>query len=483
MLAHDRPSLAAALRMAALFAGASIVAACQTFSPDGGLGVASDIAYRELRKDVVSIRTEDDAAAAQAKVRQLLKRGLNAESAVQIALLNNRGLQASYNELGIAEAARVRQSLPPNPTISVLRVSGSVETEIERQIVGSVLALATLPARAEMASARFRQAQFVAALETLRVAASARKAFYRAVAARQLADLLTQADSAAATGAQLAKRLGETGAMNKLDQAREQAFHAEVATQLTAAQRRASSEREQFIRALGLSGSDLSFTLPKTLPALPRRALPIRQVEQDAMDRRVDLQIARIELDLLAKSYELTAATRFVNVLEAGYADKIRSDKETGERTRNRGFTVSFEVPLFDFGETRVREAEQTYLQVVNRLAEKVVNVRSEAREAYSNYRATYDVAARYQREVLPLRKTISEEMMLRYGAMQIDVFSLLSEARQRLAANAAAVDATRDFWLASASLSAAITGGPSATGEGASMAAAMPAPDGAASH
>ena len=38
---------------------------------------------------------------------------------------------------------------------------------------------------------------------------------------------------------------------------------------------------------------------------------------------------------------------------------------------------------------------------------------------------------------------------MLRYGAMQIDVFPLLTDARQRIAANAAAVDALRDFWLA----------------------------------
>jgi outer membrane protein TolC len=484
MLASFRPLAAAARCIAVPLAGALTVAACQTFSPDGGLGVASDVAHQELRKDIVAIRTEDDATTAQTRVRQLLRRTLTAESAVQIALLNNRGLQAAYNELGIADAVRVRQSLPPNPAVSVLRVSGSVETELERQIVGSVLALATLPARADMASDRFRQAQLIAALATMRVAAGGRTAFYRAVAAGQLAGLLTQAETAAETSAQLAKRLGETGAMNKLDKTREQAFYAEVAMQLAVARQLALSERERLIRALGLSGSDLNFTLPKKLPALPRRALPIRRIEQEAMDRRVDLQIARIELDLLAKSYGLTAATRFINVLDAGYADRIKDNHETGEHTHQRGFTVSFEIPLFDFGETRVREAQQTYLQAVNRLAEKAINVRSEAREAYRNYRATYGIAVRYQREVLPLRKTISDEMMLRYGAMQIDVFSLLSDARQRLAANAAAIEALREFWLASASLSAAITGGGAPpTSESSSMAAAMSAPDGAASH
>lgn len=448
---------------------ALLLAACTTFSPDGGMNVTADITDRELHKDTIAIRSQDDADAASARVRQLLKRPLTADTAVQIALLNNRGLQATYNELGIAEAVSVRQSLPPNPSVSISRVTGSVETEIDRQIIGNILALVTLPTRSKIAADRFRQAQLIAALDTLRVAAETRRAFYRAVAARELVGLLTQADSAAATSEQLAKRLGETGAMNKLDQAREQAFHADVKTQLARARQRAAIERERLIRSLGLGGNELDFGLPNTLPALPQRARALRAIEQDAVSRRVDLQIARIELETLAKSYGLTQATRFINVLDAGYADKIKKNKETDEHIRDRGFTVTFEVPLFDFGEARVREAEQTYMQAVNRLAEKAVNVRSEAREAYSFYRSSYDIANRYRRDVLPLRKTISDEMMLRYGAMQVDVFSLLNDARQRIAANIAAAAARHDFWIASVDLSAAIIGGggaetPSAT-------------------
>ena len=93
------------------------------------------------------------------------------------------------------------------------------------------------------------------------------------------------------------------------------------------------------------------------------------------------------------------------------------------------------QIPIFDFGEVRVRQAEATYMQAVNRLVEKAVNVRSEARDAYRVYRSAYDIASHYQREVLPLRKIISDETLLRYNAMQIDVFALLAEARQRIAA------------------------------------------------
>src|SRR5690606_38855118 len=105
----------------------------------------------------------------------------------------------------------------------------------------------------------------------------------------------------------------------------------------------------------------------------------------------------------------------------------------------------------------RLREAEQSYRQAVNRLAQKAIDVRSQARDAYRSYRSSYDIAAHYQREVLPLRKIISDELMLRYGAMQVDVFALLTEARQKIAANTAAVEALRDYWLASTDLSATL--------------------------
>src|SRR5262249_1197898 len=200
------------------------------------------------------------------------------------------------------------------------------------------------------------------------------------------------------------------------------------------------------------------FKLLNALPAVPRRVQTLAGVELDAVARRVDLQIARIELDVLAKSYGLTQATRFINILDAGYADKL--EKRPDERFLMPGFDIRLQVPIFDFGEVRVRQAEATYMQAVNRLLALSVDARSEVRDAYRVYRSTYDVAGHYQREVLPLRKVISEETLLRYNAMVIDVFSLLAEARERIAATSTAIEAKRDFWLATVDLKAAIAGG-----------------------
>jgi outer membrane protein TolC len=438
---------------------AVLLAGCAGFSPDGGMGAVQDIAGSELGKDVVALRTPEDAEIARDAVRRLLRRPLTADAAVQIALLNNRDLQAAYSELGISEAALVKASLPPNPTFSVSDIAGGGAFEFERVVVVSILALATLPARAEIAGDRFHQAQLKAALETLRFAAQTRRAYYQAVAARTLARFLEEATASAETAAQLSRRLGESGALNKLDQARDQVFYADLTAETASARRRTVAAREDLIRWIGAWGNETNFRLPNALPPLPGRPRALANVEVEAVARRVDLQMARIEVEVLAKSYGLTDATRFINLLDAG-GDAKTAREPGGSTFTERGGRVELQVPLFDFGEVRVHEAEATYMQAVNRLVARAVNVRSQARDAYQAYRSTYDIAQHYRRDVLPLRKIISDEMLLRYNAMQVDVFALLAEARQRIASNTAAIAADRDFWLADADLRAVIAGG-----------------------
>lgn len=439
-----------------------LLSGCAPFSPDGGMALVADVTGETIKKDVVAVRNTDDAERASGDVQRPLKRSLTLDSAVQIALLNNKGLQAAYNGLALAEADRVQDSLPPNPTFSISRIAGNGASEIERQVVGDILALATLPFRSEIAHTRFRQAQLRAALETLRLAADTRRAYIRALAANDMVGLLTDAKSMAESTAKLASKLGETGSLNKLDQAREQVFYAETTAELASARQEAASARERLIRLLGLWGSDLGFRVPDRLPVLPRQPRALPGIEVDAVTHRIDLQIARIELDTLAKSLDLTQATRFVTLLDVAGIDRKTRDPE-GAPFRERGFDIQFQIPIFDGGEVRVRQASETYNQAFNRLTEKAINVRSEARDAYRVYRSTYDIAAHYQREVLPLRKIITEEMQLRFSSMQIDVFALLTEARQRIASQRAAIDAKRDFWLAQSELLTAVNGGGSA--------------------
>lgn len=449
---------------AAAIASAVLLSACKTLSPDGGMDTVAAISGQGLSKNVLQVRSAEDAARAHDVVARLLQQPLGADQAVQIALLNNLDLQAAYNRLGIAEAVAVQASRPPVPSLSISRISTSLELDIERQIMASILSLATLPARARIAEGQIEQAELRAAQETLRVAAETRRAYYRAVAAREAVVALTEAKSTTANAAELAARLEQTGAVNKLDQARREVFATEVETELMAARQQAVAAREALTRSMGLWDGD-SARLPSSLPPLPATVRGLGAFEQEAMDRRIDLQLARAETETLARSYGLTRKTHFINVLDASGVSKTQKDR--GEPSADGGgFDIAFEVPIYDFGKARVREAEQRYLEAVNRLGAMAVNARSVAREAYAAYKATHAIAAQYEREVLPLRQTISEETLLHYNAMQVDAFALLDAARAKARAKVGSIEARRDFLLASTDLSAAVLGGGGVEGE-----------------
>lgn len=71
----------------------------------------------------------------------------------------------------------------------------------------------------------------------------------------------------------------------------------------------------------------------------------------------------------------------------------------------------------------------------------------------------SYDVATHYRDEVVPLRKTISDELLLRYNGMLASVFELLTDAREQIGAVNGYIDALKDYWLAETDLQMAVGG------------------------
>jgi len=165
---------------------------------------------------------------------------------------------------------------------------------------------------------------------------------------------------------------------------------------------------------------------------------------------------ARLGVEQMASNLDLTRTTRFVNVLELGLVHN-----SSNAAPPQRGFEVSVELPLFDWGDARIAKAEAIYMQALNRAAAIAVNARSEVREAYIGYRHAFDIAKHHRDEIVPLRKRIADENLLRYNGMLIGVFELLADARAQIASVGASIDALRDFWLAQADLDMALIGKP----------------------
>ena len=444
---------------------------CATFSDDGGFGaVGSAVKQRGLTQEVKWVKTDKDAEDVQATLRKLLASPLTADSAAQIALLNNRGLQATYAELGIAESDLVQAGRLTNPGFTFERLRHGADISIERTFLFNVLGLITMPIRTDLEKRRFVLTQGRVTAETLQIATDARRAYYSTVAARETVKFLEQVKMAAEASAELARRMAAVGNFSKLDQAREQVFYAEVTAQLARVKLMALAERERLTRLMGLWGEDIGFKLPERLPDLPKATREIIDLEAHALKQRLDVQGAMQEAQNIAASMGLVKTTGFFNVLEAGY----RRNSISGT-PRETGYEIELRLPIFDWGGARVARAEHTYMQAVNRAADTAIRARSEVREAYAAYRTTYDLARHYRDEIVPLRKRISEENLLRYNGMLISVFELLADARQQITSVNAYIEAHRDFWLAESSLNLALTGkspGSMSIGGGATAAA-----------
>jgi outer membrane protein TolC len=313
--------------------------------------------------------------------------------------------------------------------------------------------------------------------DTLTLANQTRQAWINAVAAFETVSYLRQASEAAAASAELAEKLGQSGALNKAGQAREFAFNAELAGQLAKARLNASLTKEELTRLMGLWGTDVNYFVPDALPALPRSLRRVSSIEATALANRVDLKVSQIGLTAQARAFGLTDQTRLVTDLEliAGFEAERESDGGNTSTDTRPQLELEFAIPIFDTGKARMRKAELTYMRAANVLAEKAVNVRSEARSAETAYHATYQIARHYRDVVVPIRVTIEEEGLLSYNGMITNTFELLTDVREKLGSSLEAANAKRDFWLAQANVKAAIYGGGAGSaggGEGMTIAA-----------
>jgi outer membrane protein TolC len=443
------------MRTATVAFATLLLAGCATFSEDGGFGTVQRTVKERTGQDARWVRSEDDANSVRARTREILGRPLTADDAVQLALLNNPGLQSTYAELGISEADLVQAGEGPNLRLHWLRTKfGNDVTKVEESFSFDLLGVLLMPLRQKMEARRFERVQADVTAEVIRLASETRKAWVHAVAAAQAERYMGQVKDAADAASELARRMVAVGNWSKLNQMREQAFYADAAAQLARARNEAHTARERLARLAGLWGEDLVFRLPDRLPDLPASPRESGELEARAMEQRLDVRAAKREADWVAESLGLTKATRFINALELG-----RARTKEGEEGFSHGYVVGVEIPIFDWGSARVARAEATYMQAAHRVAQVAIDARSEVRELYGTYRTAFDLTRHYRDEVVPLRKRISDEMLLRYNGMLASVFELLADSREQVTAVNSYLGALREFWIADAELQASLSG------------------------
>ena len=440
-----------------------MLSGCATFSTDGGFGTVEKSTQQYIQQKPIWVNSEAQKQAAAEQLAALLAKPLSVNGAVQIALINNAQLQANFYDLQIAEANVVQAGRVPNPIFSMLYAKNNGDFKIEQALTFNVLALFTMSKASAIEKQRFAATQNKVVLQVLDTARQTRNVYYDALAARESVHYLTQVNDSAEATAEFAKRMQNVGNFSELDKAREQVFYADAALELAHAKNSQVQAEEALTRLLGLS-ERTAFTLPERLPDLPKSNGDLKEVKPEDFAKRLDIIQMRSETEALASQLGLTKATRFVNVLELGPARVLEGKRSDPYK---KGVTLSFELPIFDWGQSKVKRAEATYMQALQHSANLAVVAASSVRSHYAQYQASFSIAQYYRDEVVPLRKKMLQENLLRYNGMLIGPFDLMADARAQVQSVNSYLAALHDFWVADSNLEMALVGEPISMNKG----------------
>lgn len=436
--------------------------ACASYDLNQGMARVNHTTQGFTQGQLQLARTEEDRRQRQAAATRLLSAPLGQTEAVQLMLANSPAFQTMLSQSWAESANAAQAGRIANPIVSFERVVNGSDTEVNRFLSFGLLEVITLPQRASLAEQRLQLTQIKLASEVVALVTQVRQAWISAVAAAQTLTYAQQVLDSAQASAELARRMEAVGNFNRLTRARHQAFYADAATQLVTAQQNALAKREALVRLLGLDDAQAAqLKLPPRLPAVPRQALSAQEVGQHASHERLDVQMAQANLNAAAKAQGLVKITSMTDIELTARQGRTSSDAGT---SHNHGYEVGVRLPIFDSGQMQRDAMNAQTLAAVNQLEATLRAAGSGLRESYAAYRAAHDISRHYKDEVLPLRKVMADENMLRYNGMLIGVFELLADARDQVSTVMSAIAADEQFWLADASLRANLMGTPSST-------------------
>ena len=440
------------LRKLFLLSGTVALAGCAHVDPNPAFHELANTVHLRTGKRVQWNRGSAQDAEAQAAVASLLSRPLTAGSAVQVALLNNHRLQATYEELGIAQADLVEAGLLRNPIFTFERrfPGQALEMDVLKEFIDILL----LPLRKRIAAAQFEATKLRVAHEVLVTAAEVRAAFHEHQGDQQLVDLRNTVAAATERSAETALRMHEAGNLKNLDLATEQASHAQAKIELAKAQSEATQSREKLNKLMGAFGEQTNWTVASRLPDLPGEEVSISQLESRAIQQRLDLAAARQEFIAQARSLGIARADAILERAEIGahYEREISGEYAIGP-------SVNVPIPIFNQGQPAFARASAKLRQGQQRYLALATDIRSDVRAARDRMLLARQQVEYFKSTALPTRTRVTEESQLEYNAMQIGPLQLLQAKQDEVKTGADSVEALRDYWVARAELEKAVGG------------------------
>jgi len=444
--AHARTRLQLALLLA--LSGCAQVVSQGGFPEVKGLlserGVADGVDWQDQRKANV----EADSA-----VHDLLSRELTVNGAVQVALLKNPSFQASYEELGVAQADLVQAGLLKNPTFTGAMLFGGVSPTYDFDVAQNFLDALLIPARKRITGAQFEQARLRVAGEVFALAQKVRATFYRLQGAEQLVSILEVVLAAEEASREFATDLHAAGNLSDLQLANEQAVFEDVKAGLLRAKAETVEPREELRELLGLANAGLGWTTAASLPGLPDKDPELERALALARDRRLELAAAAKEETVLSETLETARFWRYLGGVEIG-ADTHR---EQGEKNWVSGPSLSLDLPIFDQRQAELFRLESQLRQSERRTQALKDQVAAEVRRAYGKLASSRELAEHYRRFLLPARRRVVAQSQEFYNFMLLGGFDLLTAKRTEIEGYSDYVGAVQAYWISRSELERAV--------------------------
>jgi cobalt-zinc-cadmium efflux system outer membrane protein len=429
-------------------------AGCAKPPGDFGFGdVQSDFSTRTGRQIAWSHNHDDETALAN-RVDAMLQKPLSVDDAVQVALLNNRRLQATYEQLGIAQAAVMQASSLSNPALDGdVKFPEEGVAHIELSLLVNFVDLLYLPARTSIAQSELQNEKTQITSDVFDVVDQVQRTFYMLVAAEQTLEMRRTVTMAADASSELAQRINQAGNNTLLEVANEQSVAEEAKLNLLSAQTDADDLRERLASLLGLENSE-NLKIQEKLPDIPANEIAADEVEKQAIQGSLDLAMARDQIELAAKKLHINKPLGMFGDARIGAAYERDVD-----HTNELGPAFSLPIPLFNQGQPAIAKPDAELRQAQDRYQAMNIEIRSDARSAYKRTIAARQRVEMFDKLILPLHQRIVEETQKQYNAMTLGGFALLQARQMQIEAGGQSIVALRDYWLAKTELSEILAG------------------------
>ena len=421
----------------------------------GHAGVRETVRER-LDRDVV-FRDPASDGTVRPRVQTLLADPLDAEAAVEIAILQSPGLQASLEQVDVALADVLRATLLANPDVELeatFPVDGNAEPDLLGSFMFDLADAMRMPLRRAVADAELSAARAEAARAVLDLAFEVRVAFYRLQGDLQLVELFLQVVETLRAGWETAEALREAGNVPRLDVVQQRALYEEARIALAQAELAALQSRERLQVLMGLSGEATNWEVASRLPDPAESNPGLETIEQTAIERSLALEQRRHRLEALARRVGLARVEGVIPRLHVG----VVAEREEGEWSV--GPMVEMQLPLFHQGQGDIDRVSAELRVEQHRYIASAITVRSMVRRARNGYLNASARSRFYRETLLPLREEVLAQSLLQYNAMNLGVFELLTARRTLIDTARRYVEALRDYWVARAVLEQVLAGG-----------------------